>query len=320
MTVSFKDRVAIVTGAGRGIGRDYALGLAARGARVVVNDVGAGETSGSFRADEVVAEIVARGGEAIASHHDLTQKSAGSDMCALALGHFGRIDVLINNAGVLRRGMFGELDLDLARWTIDVHLTAVFGVTQPIWREMAKAGYGRIVLTSSAANFGMEGNSAYSAAKAAMLGLVPCLAMEGEPLGIKVNGILPFAVSPMALENPALAIPARDAAANVRYQRDIHHRSPPETVSAATLYLASEACAITGELISAVGGRFARVRRSLNQGWLASDVGGISPDDVSAHIDEIMAENGEDPMHAMTDEFRSVRNRVFALEGKDIDG
>ena len=157
----------------------------------------------------------------------------------------------------------------------------------------------------------------YEPAKAAMLGLVPCLAMEGETLGIKVNGILPFAVSPMAQENPALAIPARDAAANVGYQRDIAHRSPPSTVTAATLYLASEACAISGECISAQAGRYARLGRILNAGWLAPTVEDLGPDDIAAHLAEIMAEGGEVPIRAMTDEFRDVRNRVFALEGKD---
>lgn len=317
MPIHFKDRVAIVTGAGRGIGRDYALDLAARGANVVVNDVGPADAPGSFRADEVVAEILASGGKAVASTHDITDQEAAAAICRLALDSFGRVDILINNAGILRRAMFSDLELAMARWTIDVHLNAVFNVTQPVWREMAKAGYGRIVMTSSAANFGMEGNSPYSAAKAAMLGLVPSLAMEGETLGIKVNGILPFAVSPMAQENPALAISARDAAANVGYQRDIAHRSPPSTVTAATLYLASEACSISGECISAQAGRFARLGRSLNAGWLAPTVDDLGPDAIEAHLAEIMAEGGEVPMRSMTDEFRDVRNRVFTLEGKD---
>ncbi len=317
MSIHFRDRVAIVTGAGRGIGRDYALGLAARGAKVVVNDLGMDDALGVFRADAVVAEIRALGGTAVASNHDITDQQAAAAICQLALESFGRVDILINNAGVLRRAMFADLDLSVARWTIDVHLNAVFNVTQPVWREMAKAGYGRIVMTSSAANFGMEGNSPYSAAKAAMLGLVPSLAMEGEPLGIKVNGILPFATSPMAQENPALAVPARDAAANVRYQREIAHRSPPITVTAATLYLVSEACAISGECISAQAGRYARLTRSLNAGWFAPSIEGLGPDDIAAHLTEIMADGAAAPMRAMTDEFRTVRNRVFAHEGKE---
>lgn len=314
MSIQFQGRAAIVTGAGRGIGRDYVLGLAARGAKVVVNDVGVDEASGESRASQVVAEIRSSGGVAVASNHDITDPQAAAAICRLALDEFGRVDILINNAGILRRAMFADLDLTAARWTIDVHLNAVFNVTQPVWREMARAGYGRIVMTSSAANFGMEGNSAYSAAKAAMLGLVPSLAMEGEPLGIKVNGILPFAVSPMAQENPALAIPARDAAVNVRYQREIAHRSPPYTVSAASLYLASEDCSISGECISAQAGRYARLIRGLTAGWLAPSIEDIGPDDIAGHIAEIMAEDNLIPIRSMTDEFRDVRDRIYGIE------
>src|SRR5690606_39135175 len=122
--------------------------------------------------------------------------------------------------------------------------------------------------------------------KAAMLGIIPSLAMEGEPLGIKVNGIMPFAVSLMAQENPALAVPARDAAENVKYQKEISHRSPPSTVSAATIYLASEACSISGECISAQAGRFARVALVLNSGWMAPTISDLDAEAVAAHINE----------------------------------
>lgn len=310
--ITFTNRVAIVTGAGRGIGRDYALELARRGAAVVVNDVGPGTTAAS-RAQEVVEEILAAGGRAVASTHDVSDPVAAAAITALAVDRFGGVDVLINNAGVLRRAMFEDMDLASARLTIDVHVMGAFHVTQPAWRVMKARGYGRIVMTSSAASYGMEGNSSYVAAKAALLGLVPALAMEGDGHGIKVNAVLPFAISPMAVENPALAVPARDAAQNVALQRDLAHRSPPSSVTAATLYLASEACAITGQSISAMGGRYARTYRVITDGWLRDAVEGVSPEDVAAHLDQIVAGAGTE-MTCMTDEFRAVRDRALARE------
>lgn len=303
--ISFKGRVAIVTGAGRGIGRDYALELARRGAAVVVNDLG--------RAQEVADEIAAAGGQAAASAHDVSQPEAAAAITALALDRFGGVDVLINNAGILRRAMFEDMTLDSARQTIGVHVMGAFYVTQPAWRVMKARGYGRIVMTSSAANFGMEGNSSYVAAKAALLGLVPALAMEGDGHGIKVNAILPFAISPMAQENPALAVPARDAAVNVALQRDLAHRSPPSSVTAATLYLASEACAISGQAISAMGGRYARTYRVLTEGWLRNGVQGVTPEEIRDHLADILAGPGTE-VTCMTDEFRAVRDRALAQE------
>jgi NAD(P)-dependent dehydrogenase (short-subunit alcohol dehydrogenase family) len=318
MSISFDGRVAIVTGAGRGIGRDYALALASRGAKVVVNDNGPGEKPGSSRAQDVVAEIAAAGGEAVASSHDITSVTGGQAITDLAIDRFGTVDILINNAGILRRAMFEDLDLESVRATINVHLIAAFNVTQPAWKVMKAKGYGRVVMTSSAASFGMEGNSSYVAAKAGLLGLVPALALEGEPHGIKVNAVLPFAVSLMQSENPALAIPARDAAANVGYQRDLSHRSPASAVAAATLYLASEDCAISGEAISALSGRYARTFRVINEGWLRDTVEGVGPEHIRDHLAEIIAANGVREMRSMTDEFRDVRDRVFHLEGKPI--
>lgn len=312
LTISFDNRVAIVTGAGRGIGRDYSLELARRGASVVVNDVGPGDRPGISRAQQVVDEIIAMGGRAVASTHDVTSISDAQAITDLAVQSFGTVDVVINNAGILRRAMFEDMSLDSARQTIDVHLLGALNVTQPAWRLMKAKGYGRVVMTSSAASFGMEGNSSYVAAKAAMLGLVPALAQEGDGFGIKVNSILPFAISPMAQENPALAIPARDAAINVSLQRDLASRSAPATVTAATLYLASEACAISGQSISAMAGRYARSYRVMTEGWLSDGVDGLSPEAVGAHLDQIVGGHATE-MTRMTDEFRDVRDRVVAL-------
>jgi NAD(P)-dependent dehydrogenase (short-subunit alcohol dehydrogenase family) len=318
MQISFDNRVAIVTGAGRGIGREYALALARRGAKIVVNDIGPGEKPGSSRAHDVVGEILAAGGAAVASTHDITTVTGGQAITDLAVEHFGTVDIVINNAGILRRAMFEDADLNDVRATIDVHLIAPFNVTQPAWKVMKAKGYGRVVMTSSAAGFGMEGNSSYAAAKASLLGLVSCLALEGDGHGIKVNAVLPFAVSLMAVENPALAIPARDAAANVGFQRDVAHRSPASAVAAATLYLASAECAISGDAISALAGRYARTFRVINQGWLRETVEDLGPEDVRDHIAEIVDIRGASEIRTMTEEFRDVRNRVFGLEGKPV--
>lgn len=313
--ISFDGRVAIVTGGGRGIGRDYALGLARGGAAVIVNDIGPGDAPGVSRAQEVADEITALGGQAAASTHDVTSPAEAAQITALAVERFGTVDIVVNNAGILRREMFDSLTVEHLRQTIDVHLMGAFHVTQAAWKVMKAKGYGRIVMTSSAANFGMEGNSAYVSAKAALLGLVPALAMEGEGYGIKVNAILPFAISPMAQENPALAVPARDAATNVGLQKDLAHRSPPETVTPALLYLASERCAINGQAISAMAGRYARTYRVMTEGWLRKDTADISADEIAAHMDEILHGKPTE-MTSMTDEFRDVRDRVAALEAQ----
>src|ERR1700722_11628661 len=197
----FDSRVAIVTGAGNGLGRDYALNLARRGASVVVNDLGGGPLGGGAShevADAVVDQIRASGGSAVASYDSVSSQSGGRAIAQTALEAFGRIDILINNAGIVRTGLFANLksaDLDAMLAT---HLYGAVYVTQPCFDVMKQNRYGRIVFTSSgAASFGVSGFSAYSAAKAALIGLMNVVAIEGAPHGILSNALLPGALGRM---------------------------------------------------------------------------------------------------------------------------
>ena len=312
--ISFEGQVAIVTGAGRGMGRDYALELARRGACVVVNDAGASDQPGKSRAEVVAEEILADGGRAVACADDVSTAAGGQAITSLALEAFGTVDIVINNAGMLRRGMFEDLTPEHFREVIDVHLTGAFNVTRPAWRVMKDKGYGRVIMTSSGAVFGMQGNSNYVAAKAGLLGLVAALAHEGEDFGIKTNAILPFAKSMITVDSPATAVRAPDAARNVAIQNALGPRATFRAVTAATLYLASQACGISGQAISAVAGRYARSFRVVTQGWLAPEVATVSPEDVEANIAAIMDGSLAEETTSMGQEFGGALDRIKAAQ------
>ncbi len=191
MTIRFDGKVAIVTGAGIGLGRSHALGLAARGAKVVVNDLGVaadGQGRSSAAAESVVAEIIAAGGEAFAHGADVSSESDVKDMVQQAMDKWGRIDILINNAGILRDKTFSKMTLEDFKKVVDVHLIGTATVTHTVWPIMREQGYGRIVLTASSSGlYGNFGQSNYGAAKAAMMGLMNVLHMEGARDNIRVN-------------------------------------------------------------------------------------------------------------------------------------
>jgi len=311
--ISFAKQVAIVTGSGRGIGRSYALELARRGASVVVNDIGEGERPGTSRAQSVVDEIHSGGGCAVASEHDVATVNGGQALTDLAMLRFGSVDIVINNAGFLRRGMFDDLPANHIQQVIDIHLLGAFYVTQPAWKHMKRNGYGRVVLTSSAASFGMQGNSNYVAAKAGLLGLVAALSLEGADHGIKVNGILPLARSMITVDSPATAVSAPDAAANVAIQRELGDSATLEAVAAATLYLASDQCSISGLSISAVAGRYSRTFVGVTEGWLSSDVVSVSPEDFRDNLAEVVDSSAVTEVKSMSDEYARVLDRVSKL-------
>jgi NAD(P)-dependent dehydrogenase (short-subunit alcohol dehydrogenase family) len=308
--ISFCGQVAVVTGAGRGIGRAYAMELARRGASVVVNDLADRETQEETRADAVVREIREMGGRAVPSYDSVATIEGGQKIIDTAMHEFGTVDIVINNAGFLRRGMFAEISMESVREIIDVHLLAGFYVTQPAWKVMATKKYGRVVFTSSAASYGMQGNSNYVAAKAGLLGLASALAMEGESLGIKVNSILPYARTMITTDSPAVGPEAKRA---VELQGELGSRMTTASVTAAALYLASPSCSVTGQAISALAGRYARTFLTLAEGWLTEDTETVAIEDFREHLDEIIDSRRNMEPKSLIGELVDVVNRVRVL-------
>ncbi|HKD67538.1 MAG TPA: SDR family NAD(P)-dependent oxidoreductase [Candidatus Binataceae bacterium] len=247
----FDGRVALVTGAGNGLGRAYAHLLAARGARVVVNDVGAamdGSGTSDAPAKKVVEEIKARGGEAVANSRNVGEKEGAGAAVQAAIDAFGRIDIVVNNAGYGFSCPFAQYPTDKFRRLIDVSFMGTVWIAQAAWPHMEGARYGRIVNTSSASVYGLPGNSAYGAAKAAVLGLTHALALEGAEVGIKCN-----AISPSAGTRGVAAFPESEL------RSFLLNYLPPERAAVAVGYLAHEDCAVSGECIVSGGGRIARM-------------------------------------------------------------
>lgn len=243
----FDGRVAVVTGAGRGLGRSYALLLASRGARVVVNDSG-GSLSGSGTdagpAHDVVQEIIAAGGQAVACTHSVATPDGGQAIVDTALERYGRVDVLIHNAGNVRRAPLRDMTSDDFDAVLDVHLRGAFHVVRAAFPVMCDAGHGRIVLTSSIG--GLYGNhqvANYAAAKAGVIGLSNVVALEGAPAGVTCNVVVPAAVTRMAEGIDTSAYPPMS----------------PELVAPVVGWLAHESCSVTGEIFVALAGRVARV-------------------------------------------------------------
>jgi NAD(P)-dependent dehydrogenase (short-subunit alcohol dehydrogenase family) len=268
----FDDRVAVITGAGRGLGRTYARLLASKGAKVVVNDPGVsltGDSTDAGPADEVVQEIKAAGGEAIASTDSVSTREAGQAIVQTALDHYGRLDILIHNAGIVRRAHLNEITYEDFETVLDVHLRGGFHVVRPAFPHMCKAGYGRIVLTGSIN--GLYGNSSvvnYSVAKAGLIGLSHVVALEGAEHGVKSNIILPGAVTRMAEGLDTSAYPPME----------------PELVAPAVGWLAHESCSITGEMLIAIAGRVARAFAAETRGVYRPD---WTIEQVAEQMDEI---------------------------------
>jgi NAD(P)-dependent dehydrogenase (short-subunit alcohol dehydrogenase family) len=243
----FDDRVAVVTGAGRGLGREYALLLGGLGAKVVVNDPGGaltGEGDDAGPAQQVVDEITAAGGEAIASTESVATAVGGQAIVAAAMRHYGRVDILIHNAGIVRRAPLTEMTAEDFDAVLDVHLRGAFHVVRAAFPQMCRAGYGRVVLTSSIG--GLYGNHAvanYAAAKAGITGLSNVVALEGAEHGVRCNVIVPAAVTRMAEGLDTTAYPPMGA----------------DLVAPVVGWLAHESCSITGEILTAIAGRVARI-------------------------------------------------------------
>jgi len=280
MTLRFDGRVAVVTGAGGGLGRAYALELARRGAKVVVNDLGGardGSGSSLSAAQTVVDEIIAAGGEAMANGASVTDEAAVEKMVAFVKERWGRIDILINNAGILRDKTFVKMNLDDFRQVLDVHLMGSVICTKAVWDMMREQAYGRILMTTSSTGlYGNFGQANYGAAKLGLVGLMKTLALEGAKYNVKVNTVAPVAATRMTED----VIPAEMLA-----------QMGPETVVPAAVFLVSED-APTNVVINAGGGGFERSYVTLTQGIH------VKPEDmnaetVAARFAEISDRTGE---------------------------
>jgi NAD(P)-dependent dehydrogenase (short-subunit alcohol dehydrogenase family) len=274
-SVSFDGRVALVTGAGGGLGRTYALELARRGASVVVNDLGGavdGTGSSSSAADQVVAEIRAAGGLAVANYDSVSTEEGGAAAVQAAVDAFGTVDVVVSNAGILRDRSYANMAADEVGAVLDVHLRGGFNVSMPAFRIMREKGYGRFVFASSGSGlFGNFGQANYAAAKAGLVGLSNVIAIEGAKYGIQSNVIAPIARTRMTEDilGPLVEMVS------------------PELVTPMVVYLCSEQCTLTHEIFTAGGGRYGRVFVGVNEGWFAG--AGVAPsvEEVASHIDEI---------------------------------
>jgi len=246
--IHFDGRVAVVTGAGAGLGRSYALELARRGAKVLVNDLGGapdGTGKSASAADNVVKEIEDAGGEAVANYDSVATPEGGENIVNQAVEAWGRVDILINNAGILRDKTLAKMEPDLWDAVMDVHLKGAYNVTRPAFLKMREQRYGRVILTTSAAGlYGNFGQTNYSAAKLGLVGFMNTLKIEGERAGIKVNTVAPIAGTRMTEE----VLPP-----------DLFEKLKPEFVSPLVLYLASEQCPVTGAVYNAGGGYYNRV-------------------------------------------------------------
>ena len=245
MTISFKDKVVIVTGSGNGLGRSHALQFAQRGAKIVVNDLG-GEIDGSGgsseAAEKVVDEIKQNGGEAIANGSSVTDKAGVKKLVEDTMAAFGRIDVLVNNAGVLRDKSFGKMTLDDFEFVVDVHLMGSVYCTKAVWPIMVEQNYGRVIMTSSSSGvYGNFGQTNYGAAKLGVVGFMNSLKIEGQKYNIKVNSLIPVAATRMT---------------ESLMPKEVLEKLQPDVVSPAVLFMASED-APTGIMLSAGAGVYA---------------------------------------------------------------
>jgi NAD(P)-dependent dehydrogenase (short-subunit alcohol dehydrogenase family) len=292
--IRFDGRVAVITGAGGGLGKTYALDLASRGASIVVNDLGGaadGTGGGSSMADATVKEINEAGGKAVANYDSVATPEGGKAIIQAALDNFGKVDVLINNAGILRDKSFLKLEPKDLEAVIDVHLKGAFFVSQPAFESMRANGYGRIVMASSGAGiFGNFGQSNYGAAKMGLVGLMNVLAVEGAKYDIKVNTIAPIAKTRLTED---LLGPMADAL-------------DPQFVTPLVTYLSSEKCELTHEIFDVGGGKYSRVFVGLAKGWVAPAGKTPKAEDIFDNIDLIRDQDGYSVPTSIADETKAV--------------
>lgn len=280
MTIRFDPRVALVTGAGAGLGRSYALELAARGARVVVNDAGV-LPDGASRALAVVEEICRQGGRAVDSCDSVGDRDAAVKIVAAAMDHFVRLDILINNAGILRDKSFHKMPLDDFEEVLRVHLLGSVYLTKAAFPLMQNAHYGRILLTTSTAGlYGNFGQTNYAAAKLGLVGFMNALKLEGLKYNITVNTIAPIAATGMA---------------GGTFPEEISDRITPEQVASMALYLVSDECRATGRILSAGGGYYSSAHMIEGMGVRFEPGSSVTVEQVAERFSEIISMN--EPHH-----------------------
>ncbi|HZJ47486.1 MAG TPA: SDR family NAD(P)-dependent oxidoreductase [Acidimicrobiia bacterium] len=300
--IDFHDRVAVVTGAGGGLGRAYALLLASRGASVVVNDLGGsvhGEGSNAKAADAVVEEIRSSGGTAVAEYSSVADPEGGAAIIERAVDAFGRIDILISNAGILRDRTLVNMDVEDLRSVLSVHLEGAFHVTKPAFTLMKEQQYGRIIFATSASGvFGNFGQTNYAAAKAGLVGFMNALKLEGAKYNVLVNAVAPIAQTRMTEE----------------ILGEMAGQFDPDSVAPAVAYLASEANERTGEVWSVGGGSVSRVFTALSEGYFKHPDrdGPLTIEDVVEHVDDVRAEDGYIVPFSARDEFAKLGPLLFS--------
>jgi NAD(P)-dependent dehydrogenase (short-subunit alcohol dehydrogenase family) len=276
--LGFDGRVAVITGAGRGLGRQHALLLASRGAQIVVNDLGSsvsGEGDSSGPAQATAKEIEDLGGVAVANTDSVVTPEGGRAIVAAAMEAFGRVDIVVNNAGIIRDKAFHNMTAELVGPVLDVHIEGAFNVTGPAWARMREQGYGRVVNTASASGlFGNFGQSSYAAAKMGLVGMTRVLANEGRKYNITANAIAPIASTRMT----------------ERHMTGRQDRLGPELISPVVAYLAHEDCAVTGEIYTVAGGHVARVFIGVTQGIFEGF--DLTPEAVRDKLNQIRDETG----------------------------
>lgn len=279
----FEGRVAVVTGAGRGIGRAHALLLARRGARVVVNDLGGsidGTGVDAEPASSVAAEIVAAGGDAMADHNDIASATGAQALVDAAADRFGRVDIVVNNAGIVQWAGFPEADAGNLERHLAVHVGGSFNVTRAAWPRMVEQRYGRVVMTTSAGIFGLPNNVSYATAKAAVIGLARSLTTAGAAHDILVNLVAPAAFTRMAgPPGPGTG------------------QMAPELVAPMVAFLAHENCPVSGEIYAAGAGRFTRIFIGETEGYVHT-AGDATVEDVARNWSTI---NDETRYHVPAD-------------------
>ena len=309
--INFTGQVAIVTGAGRGLGRLYAMDLARRGASVVVNDLGGtmrGEGADPKVADKVVAEIKSAGGTAVASYDSVDTPEGGEAIVQTAVEHFGRLDAVISNAGIFDSIAFDEMTPTQWRQMLAVHLDGGFYLSQPAFKVMKKQGYGRFVLISSSGGmFGQHLEPHYGAAKAGLVGLSNVIALEGADHGILSNTVLPFGFSRMVTET---------VDSNTLENLGLMNLIGPEKVVPIVTYLASRTCEFSHENYSACAGRYARVFVGLGDGWLPDTNSTATADDIAAHFAKV---SGVEPFTIPGNIYEELFSVVGRL-GVDLSG